>query len=89
MIFNVLGGHDGRQSLRSTELITINPPSTRYGPTLPKGLYGHCSVIIGDKIFVTIEILLLLMKMLGKSRGDKPYKRPNFKSDAIRRIYFY
>ena len=52
MIFNVLGGHDGRQSLRSTELITINPPSTRYGPTLPKGLYSHCSVIIRDKIFV-------------------------------------
>ena len=52
MIFNVLGGHDGRQSLRSTELITINPPSTRYGPTLPKSLYAHCSVIVENTIFV-------------------------------------
>ena len=30
----------------------MNPPSTRYGPTIPKGLYGHCSVIVGETIFV-------------------------------------
>ena len=52
IIFNVLGGSDGSNSLRSTELITINPPSTRYGPTLPKGVRGHCSVIVGETIFV-------------------------------------
>ena len=53
IIFNVLGGYDdGFNDLRSTELITMNPPSTRYGPTLPKGLFAHCSVILGDTIFV-------------------------------------
>ena len=52
IIFNVLGGYSGSNDLRSTEIITINPASTRYGPTLPKGLYGHCSVIAGDTIFV-------------------------------------
>ena len=53
IIFNILGGSDDDyNNLRSTELITTNPPSTRYGPTLPKGLYGHCSVIVGETIFV-------------------------------------
>ena len=52
IIFNILGGYDGSNGLRSTELITMNPPSTRYGPTLPKGLSGHCSVIVGETIFV-------------------------------------
>ena len=47
IIFNILGGR-----LRSSELITINPPSTRYGPILPKGLTGHCSVIVGETVFV-------------------------------------
>ena len=32
----------------------MNPPSTRYGPTLPKGLFAHCSVIAGDTIFVIV-----------------------------------
>ena len=49
-----LGGYDGTNYLRSTELITVNPPSTRYGPTLPKGLFAHCSVIAGDTIFVIV-----------------------------------
>ena len=52
IIFNVLGGDDGSNGLRSTELITMNPPSTRYGPTLPKGLFAHCSVIVENTIFV-------------------------------------
>ena len=30
----------------------MNPPSTRYGPTLPKGRSSHCSVIVGETIFV-------------------------------------
>ena len=46
-----LGGYDGTNYLRSTELITVNPPSTRYGPKLPKGLFAHCSVIVEKTIF--------------------------------------
>ena len=50
--YNLSGGAEGYNALRSTVLITINPPSTKYGPTLPKDLLGHCSVLVGDTIFV-------------------------------------
>lgn len=37
----------------TTELISIYPPYARKGPvTLPHGLNNHCSLLVGDKIFL-------------------------------------
>ena len=46
MTENILGAN-------TTNLITIWPPSAELGPVrLPQGVYGHCTVLIKDKIYI-------------------------------------
>ena len=36
----------------TTEIIAIDPPSVKEGPSLPEEFYGHCSVLVGNKVFL-------------------------------------
>ena len=46
MTENVLGSN-------TTHLISFSPPKAELGPvTLPEGAYGHCTVLVDDKIYM-------------------------------------
>ena len=48
----VTGGHDGNNTLKTTEMIFLNK-TRKVGSPLPAARYGHCLVNYGDKIFST------------------------------------
>lgn len=37
---------------KTTELITIAPPDARPGPVLPHFFHGHCSVLVGNTVYL-------------------------------------
>ena len=37
---------------QTTELITIAPPDARPGPVLPLFFHGHCSVLVGNTVYL-------------------------------------
>ena len=40
----VTGGTNGLEKLSSTELVSLNEPTAKAGPELPKKMQGHCMV---------------------------------------------
>ena len=55
--FSITGGSVGRKSgmpsyTKTTELVTIDPPSVQAGPQLPLEFLWHCSVLIDNVVYL-------------------------------------
>ena len=53
-LFSILGGKVGPSSIstKTTELVTLHPPSVSEGPNLLDNFDRHCSVLVEDQVFL-------------------------------------
>ena len=63
--------------LKTTEIVSIDPPISTEGPELPDYFYGHCSVLVNNEVFLIggIETKTKVLAISVKD-GSMSYKSP-------------